>query len=503
MIIIPIKHQNMTARRWPVITIALIVLNAVVFLATHGTLQNDAPELGHVKAHILILAATHPELKLTPDAQTLVANFRKQNEFEWKRIQDPNHEIIDVWDAQMRLVEDPGAFQKEMDKLCSQYEQLMTASFAEKYAFVPAHPSTVSYITANFLHGGWLHLIFNMWFLWLAGFVLEDAWGRPLYAIFYLVAGMAALQIHAWMNPGSIIACLGASGAVAGLMGAFMVRFPKLKIDMAWLFGFRLYRFQAEAIWLLPLWLLTEIFYGTLFGQTDGVAHWAHVGGFVFGALSAVAIRTTGLEKTVNKTIEQKIDPAKNFELDRANDFMQHGKLDEAMVVLNSVLAGNPNSVDALRMLREIHFRRTQTEEYQETTSRIIGAYLHQKMPEAALESYEEFKHSGGDKLSPSVWLNLCRSLEEKELFERALTEYGLLIAAHPTAQQSITAQVAAGRMCLKKLGRPQDALKFYKAAEASNVPHLDMEYTIAEGIKEANFALGNYGASAKAGANK
>lgn len=501
MIIIPVKHQNMMARRWPVITIGLIVINVVVFLATQGTLQNEAPELGHVKAHILILAASHPELQLSPEAQSLVTNFRKQNEIDWKRIQDPNHQVIDAWDAQMRMVDEPAAFfQREMDKLSSQYVQLMSASMQEKYAFVPAHPTAISYITASFLHGGWLHLIFNMWFLWLAGFVLEDVWGRPLYAIFYLVAGMAALQIHAWMNPGSIIPCLGASGAVAGLMGAFMVRFPKLKIDMAWLFGFRIYRFQAEAIWLLPLWLLTEVFYGTLFGQTDGVAHWAHVGGFAFGAVGAVAIRHTGLEKTVNKSIEQKIDPSKNFELDRASDMMQHGKLDEAKTVLNSVLAINPNSVDALRFLRELHFRRAQTEEYQETSSRIIGAYLNQKLPEAALEAYEEFKHSGGDKLSPSIWLNLCRALEEKEFFDRALAEYEALIAAHSTSQQSVLAQIAAGRMCLKKLGRAQDALKFYKAAHISTVPHLDMEYTIAEGIKESNFALGKYGASAKAG---
>src|SRR5581483_9868004 len=184
-------------------------------------------------------------------------------------------------------------------------------SIAERYAFIPAHPKAIAYLTANFLHGGWLHLIGNMWFLWLAGFVLEDAWGRPLYAAVYLLAGAAALQIHAWANAGSTVPTLGASGAVAALMGAFLVRFPKMKIEMLWLFGFfRSYRFKAPAYALLPLWLLTEVFYGALFGQASGVAHWAHVGGFVFGALAALGVRYSGLEHKASQQIEAELTVA-------------------------------------------------------------------------------------------------------------------------------------------------------------------------------------------------
>jgi membrane associated rhomboid family serine protease len=159
----------------------------------------------------------------------------------------------------------------------------------EQYAFTPAHPKPIAYLTANFLHGGWLHLIGNMWFLWLAGAILEDTWGRVIYPIIYLVAGAAALQFHAWLNPGSIAPTLGASGAVAPLMGAFLVRFPKTKIEVAVVLGLgslsnlalgRGIRFKAAAFWLLPLWLLTDIFAGAQFGSYSGVAHWAHVGGF-------------------------------------------------------------------------------------------------------------------------------------------------------------------------------------------------------------------------------
>jgi hypothetical protein len=132
-------------------------------------------------------------------------------------------------------------------------------------------------ITANFLHGGWLHLIGNMWFLWLAGAVLEDTWGRLIYPAFYMIAGVLALQVHAMVNVGSMTPTIGASGAIAGLMGAFLVRFPTTKIEMGYLLFYRFYRFKMAAYWLLPVWLLMEILYGTS-GASTGVAHWAHIG---------------------------------------------------------------------------------------------------------------------------------------------------------------------------------------------------------------------------------
>jgi membrane associated rhomboid family serine protease len=157
--------------------------------------------------------------------------------------------------------------------------------------FIPLRHENNTYVTANFLHAGWLHLIGNMWFLWLAGAILEDTWGRVIYPVFYFAAGAAALQFHAWFNPGSSVPTLGASGAVAALMGAFLMRFPTTKIEVAVVLGLRSMtnlalgkgiRFKAAAYWLLPLWVLMEILSGSIFGGSSGVAHWAHVGGCVW-----------------------------------------------------------------------------------------------------------------------------------------------------------------------------------------------------------------------------
>src|SRR5215472_11075605 len=329
MIILPIKHENMQARRWPMVTLALIALNTAVFLFTWMTANDQqAPQLRELRGEIRILAAEHPELKMSPEAQNLVDSFKQTHRAQWKQLQNSNREPVNAYDAQIKAMQDPEQLQREMDRLTAEYVKLESSSIAEQYAFVPAHPTPLSYLTANFLHGGWMHLIGNMWFLWLAGFVLEDVWGRWLYPAFYLIAGAAALEFHAWLNPGSITPTLGASGAVAALMGAFLVRFPRMKIEMAWLWMFRLRRFQAPAYCLLPLWLLGELFYGSLLGSHSSVAHWAHVGGFVFGAVAALAIQHSGLEHQANQAIEQKVAWTTDAEIGRANDMIEQGQLD-------------------------------------------------------------------------------------------------------------------------------------------------------------------------------
>src|SRR5579859_4143277 len=341
--LIPIKHENMTARRWPVVTLSLIAINVLVFLCTMSLMDDQAPQLGETKIDIVILAATHPELKLQPESQRLADGFKQSNPEQWKEIQSPYREPLNAFDARIKMDDDPARLQAEMDSLNEQFVKLSSSSITQHYAFVPAAPSAISYLTANFLHGGWMHLIGNMWFLWLAGFVLEDVWGRWLYSVFYLIAGVAALQFYAWTNPGSITPTLGASGAVAALMGAFLVRFPKMKIEMRWILLFRMYRFSAAAYWLLPLWLFGEIFYGTLFGNMSGVAHWAHVGGFLFGALAALAIQHSGLEHKANKAIEEKVGWTNDQELEQATSMMEHGQLPDALALLTDYVAVKPN----------------------------------------------------------------------------------------------------------------------------------------------------------------
>jgi membrane associated rhomboid family serine protease len=501
--LIPIRHQGMTARRWPIITFCLIALNVICFLFTYPSIEGDAPRLGEVKAHIILIAATHPELTLKPEAQQLVDDFKQRDPAMWAQAQKPNRDLEDGWDAQMRLRDDPEKLQEDLDSLTIRYRQLRESSLTEQYAFIPAHPRPITYVSANFLHGGWLHLIGNMWFLWLAGFVLEDAWGRPVYSVFYLLAGAAALQFHAWTHAGSLVPTLGASGAVAALMGAFLVRFPKMKIEMVWLFGFfRSWRFKAPAFTLLPLWLLMEVFYGALFGNSSSVAHWAHVGGFVFGALAALGVRYSGLEQNANQQIEADLTLVSDPEIQQASDFIDRNQFVPATEILTEYLTTHPDSIDARNLLLHAYRATNQQSARIGIIEELCAIHLKAGELDLAWRAYEEFLSSGGKALSAGLWCDLCRAAEKLQSFDRAVAEYERLAHTYPTDRLSIVAQIAAGRLCLKH-HRPQRALDFFSAADQSPVPHLDWEQSIVTGMKEAKSAQGQNAAAATASSQR
>ncbi len=496
---IPLRHENNEGRRWPVISIALVVLNLVVFLGTHWQIDRVAPQRDEVHAHLILLAATHPELTTTPDVQEYLTNFQKTNPGLWREAQSETREVADGWDAKIRLMEDPAALQREMDSLSAAFSAQKHDSILDKYAFIPAHPSAISYVTANFLHGGWLHLIGNMWFLWLAGCILEDTWGRIIYPVFYLVAGAAALQFHAWLNPTSIVPTIGASGAVAALMGAFLVRFPTTKIEIAVVLGLRSLtnlalgnglRFQAAAYWLLPMWLAAEILSGSLVGSSSGVAHWAHVGGFLFGAAVATGLRYSGLEQQANAAIEAKVSWTADAEIVQATEQMEQRKLDQALATLQNYLIAKPDSLEATALLAQVCWRKSDVPAFQAATVKLCQLHLKAHNPESAWQDYEEFLNSGGTIMPASTWLELCRALEGRENFERAVEEYRKLATAYPAERQAVLALMAAGRLSLKKLNRPSSALDFYQEAAQSPVPHLDWETNIQAGIEDAKKSL-------------
>ena len=490
--LIPLRHENMEGRRWPVVTFTLIALNLLLFLGTHWKIKAQEPERVEARMHVLVLAATHPELKMPEDVEKFVNQVRsKTPEPVWKQLSSGKRGAEDAWNAQIREIQDPQQLQLEMDTAAQQFAEVQKDSILENYAFVPAHPKPVSYLTSMFLHTGWIHVIGNMWFLWLAGFVLEDRWGRVIYPIFYFLAGIGASLIHAMFNPTSLVPTLGASGAVAALMGGFLVRFPKLKIDMLWYMLIFRIRFKAAAYWLLPLWLFMEIFYGSLFGQSSGVAHWAHVGGFIFGALGALVIAHTGLEHKANAVIEDKIGWTADPAVVQGTELLEKGKFDEGVAVLQKHVAAKPDAIDAYSVLRQLYWRKKDIPAYLEATIKLCQLHLKGQDGESAWQDFQEYANAGGDRMPAATWLELCRIAEGQQNYERAVSEYISLAKTHRAERQSLLALLSAGRLALKQLNRPAEALRYYKAASASKVPHLDWESNIQAGIQAAEKATG------------
>ncbi|HEX2167901.1 MAG TPA: rhomboid family intramembrane serine protease, partial [Longimicrobiales bacterium] len=140
--------------------------------------------------------------------------------------------------------------------------------------------------TSMFLHGSWGHIIGNMWFLWLFGNNVEDSMGRVRFAVFYLITGVAAAGAHIFVAPGSPVPMVGASGAISGVMGAYLLLYPRIRIETLFVFVIILRIIPVPAWFVLILWFGLQVLSGYLDPMaTGGVAVWAHVGGFVAGAL--------------------------------------------------------------------------------------------------------------------------------------------------------------------------------------------------------------------------
>jgi membrane associated rhomboid family serine protease len=142
-------------------------------------------------------------------------------------------------------------------------------------------------LTSMFLHGSWMHLLGNMWFLWLFGNNVEDAMGRARFAVFYLLTGVAAAMTQVALNPGSSVPMVGASGAISGVMGAYIVLYPHVRVYVMVPLGFMFTSMAWPAWAMLGYWLLLQFVSGmtTLGREGGGVAFWAHFGGFAAGAL--------------------------------------------------------------------------------------------------------------------------------------------------------------------------------------------------------------------------
>ncbi len=153
------------------------------------------------------------------------------------------------------------------------------------FGFIPHHilANPLGLLTSLFLHANLLHLISNMWFLWLFGDNIEDSYGRLSFLSIYLVSGLVGNFSHAILTGfTSQIPLIGASGAVAGVMGAYLVRFGTKKIRCLWLLIIFPVFFSIRAFWFIGFWFLFEFLAAFSFAPSN-VAHWAHVGGFVYG----------------------------------------------------------------------------------------------------------------------------------------------------------------------------------------------------------------------------
>ena len=240
---IPLKDYNPT-RRFPVVTVLLILVNVGVYFFVQRPFDGEANQARFAYEVAAIPCEVVQGRPLTED------------------------EVI-------RTLQD------DDESACE------TGAEREGDAVFPNKSVWLALLYSMFLHGGLLHLGGNMLFLWIFGNNIEDRMGIGGYLVFYLLAGLAASAAHVLVQPASTIPVVGASGAIAGVMGAYLVLFPNVRIRSLLILVFLVLFRDIPAKWLLGFWFVTQFFTN----PSEGVAWVAHVGGFVFGALIALFLR--------------------------------------------------------------------------------------------------------------------------------------------------------------------------------------------------------------------
>ncbi len=387
--IFPIKSES-RVRRFPVVTVSLIAINILVFLVSYPAMNRQVDIIIEKEAKLREIEYR------TFSAEDPTAIIEYASEYA----KDPMglRERIDKREIGM-----PDELWEEWKKTYDDFQEAWNQSIYMKYGFVPKNFDFSTLITSIFLHANFMHLFFNLWFLWLVGLNVEDDWGRPFFLGFYLVSGIFASLLFAAItrSEGPLI---GASGAIAGVMGVFAVQYYKSKIHF--LFFWYIPRiFSLYAWFCLPLWFLIQLFFAIYLTDYSNTAFWAHVGGFGFGIFVVAILRYSGLERKYLTPLVNDTLNLMDLDFSKAVEARSTGDTGEAEKRLQEILHREPSNLDASRELIDLYIKEG-------------------KKKEASSVAKETFRLLRMEKREPEVILNFYEGILEENKLVSALSPY-------------------------------------------------------------------------------
>ena len=410
--LLPVGHDLASVRRLPWVTFSIMAVCVLAWILT--ALSPDTSELpvGRAERTAVEFAIDHPYLQISSELKGATWLALRQQERPASERPDP---------ATLRRE------QLELDRLTEAFRKLRDAHLFFRWGLVPARPHLAAFITHTFLHAGFLHLLGNMFFLYLVGPWVEDAWGRPLYAGFYLAAGAVAALTFIARHPTLDEPLIGASGAIAGVMGAFAVRFWSARITFFyWLFFLKIYTgtFTAPAWVMLALWWLRELAYSqglwamAGIGDVGQVAFLAHVGGFAFGVAVALSVRGLRVEeRLIEPALERTRVVHDASGVERALELARQGRPDEATASLVGLLEASPEDPDAALALWRVA---SATDRRAELAGRLLPAFAAAaRRGDAGLASAcwrEVIGVLEPDRVEPAVAVRVAEQLADADL---------------------------------------------------------------------------------------
>lgn len=414
----PLGVDEVEVDRIPWVSVSILVVCAVAFLFTWVLPQSPLGGGEEQLREMIEWWQEHPNV--TPPA-VLVERLKPEAQEKLRQLQA---------EAVRELGQPDTLDQVHMDELAARFIQVTEAakeqSLLYRYALVPQRGAAQwGWLTSIFLHFGWLHLLFNLFFLYLVGLMLEDVWGRPLFAAFYLLGGLFAALAHAALEPLSDVPMAGASGAIAAAMGAFAFRFATKKIRMGYII-----LLVWRGTFRVPAWLAGVVWLGMelrslLSGEHGGVAVMAHVGGFLFGLGTALVMKVARVEEhyltpALTKKTGNFVRPPG---LDVAAKALEAGEWERAREALEQVLEDWPENVEAELMLYQLEQREGRALAGQRL-ERVFLRLVTQRRRDSALAALLELgEHFNPALLRPATAFNLAELLGQGEEVPRELLE--------------------------------------------------------------------------------
>ncbi len=422
--IIPIGHEHTTVRRLPWVTFSIMGLCVLVSIFTSLMGSGGEREAAGNLQQALEYFAEHPYLQLPErlysffegqyGADEMAAEIEAMRELGPERPANP--EIVA---EEQRFLED----------LVGEIYAALEQSPMWRWGLVPARFHVETVITHQFLHGGFWHLFGNLFLLFLAGPFIEDVWGRPLYGAFYIIAGVVAGLMFMVRYPQLDAPLIGASGAIAGVMGAFLVRYWSTNIRFFYWFGLVVRgTFEAPAWLMLPLWFFKELAYAAAMDTLapgaggGGVAFWAHVWGFGFGAVAAAVIAYLRIEeKYIHGSIESKVTLVDNTAVETASALAESGDVRGAVGSFERELAVNPDNVDAAMALWNLCFKHDMTAAAVPPMLRALASAVRRGDDEFVIAHWEDMLHACGNlPVEPALAVRMAELLERDRRDEGA-----------------------------------------------------------------------------------
>ena len=451
MLIIPLTGK-ISWRNPPFVTIAVILINCLVwFVLQAGDMAKQyAISEFYFNSGLAEIEISHyvayregrldePVEYLTgegPHDETMIQYFLEmQQDKEFKRKLQAE-EIITPADA----------VYAEWTRLKTEYEQKQSQITSQQYGFVPDRPSLLTSFTYMFMHASTGHLVGNMIFLWIVGCILEMGLGRVQYTVLYISGGLFACWAFWLIYMDSTIPLVGASGAIAGLMGAFAVLFGRKRVKIFYYLGFYFNYIKIPAFILLPIWLGKE-FYQLFGGGSTHVAYVAHIGGLIGGALyGLICLKLSlGFDRDVIKdTPVDEISPL----IEKALKHIAELDLEAGRTLLEKALAMDPDNITILTHLFNANKLNPDDPKYHQAAQKLLFELTrsYNTYEKAHLIYTEYLRHTSRPHLTPQLYIQLGIMFAATGHVENAVKIITMLLKKVPDSPGVPTALLKLGR---------------------------------------------------------